>query len=86
MNIKELHQILSDLINKGHGLEDVAINKRTFNSCYEDEGGVILTVEKAKIEDIETQPFEGPESEDSFTEKFLVLRGEVEWHNHGDPL
>lgn len=76
MNIKELHQLTGELIAKGHGLEDVAIDKNSFTDPYEEDGGTILTVDSAEIENVEVAPFEGEGSEDSMTEKFLVLRGE----------
>ncbi len=75
MNIKQLHELTGDLIAKGYGLEEVAIAKDSFTSPYEEDGGTILAVDRAEIENVDTAPMEGPGSADSTPEPFLVLRG-----------
>jgi len=80
MNARELHAITSSLVALGQGGVEVMVDTASFP---EDENGTVFMVEKATVEDVQGADDSGPVGE---KEPMLVIRGIVEWHEHGNPL
>lgn len=73
MGITELHKITGDLIDKGHGPEQVTVNIDTF--WEGDNGENISPVDKAEIVSV---GFRNPDDEsEQGTENYFVLSGDA---------
>lgn len=80
MNARELHAITSSLVALGQGDIEVMVDTASFP---EDENGTILVIEKAEVEDVQGADDSGPVGG---KEPMLVIRGVVDWHEHGAPI
>jgi hypothetical protein len=49
MQVRTLHALLSQLIEKGHGHKPVCINKSSFYHALEEDGAVILDVHGVSV-------------------------------------
>lgn len=76
MTISQLQQILANAL-KAHGDVEVMADTRTFP---EDENGSVFSIEAAEIQDVQGVDDSGPVGG---TEPMLVIRGIIEWHEHG---
>lgn len=80
MNARELHAITSSLVALGQGDIEVMVDMATFP---EDENGTVFMVEKAEVKEVQGADDSGPVGD---KEPMLIIRGVVEWHEHGEPL
>jgi hypothetical protein len=79
MTAKELHGILSSVLAISGDVE-VMVDTSTF---MESENGTIFEIESAEVQDVQGADDSGPVGE---AYPMLVIRGPVEWHEHGTPL
>lgn len=79
MNIKELQNILSSTLAI-HGNIEVMINTATFP---ESENGTVMEAVSAKVDEVQGADDSGPVG-DKYP--MLIIRGAVEWHEHGSAL
>lgn len=79
MTIKQLQGILA-LVLHDYGDIEVMVNTATF---AESENGTIFQAEAAKVESVQGTDDSGPVGRKC---PMLVIKGPIEWHQHGDPL
>lgn len=73
MTINQLHKLTQKLVDQGYGRRKVTIDKSTFASPLEDEGGVIIDVVSADVEVIRLMDGDGfTETTKSGREKVMV--------------
>ena len=80
MTIKRLYKTLGKLIKQGHGRKRVCVNKGSFHHNCEEDGVVILDIEKAEIESFRISDGDGGTKCDSrgyeCLHTALVIKGE----------